>query len=223
MRTVTQRLLTWIIAATAVTAFGCEEEPKPAPAPAKTVEPKPAPPPTAAAPTPPPAPVLRSDCPEGSSGEGTYDNPCKGSGDARMMQVEWTGKTDDKGPSFRVVNTCPNTILYGKIAVYFYDKAGKQLEVPPKSSDSDKARPYASCAGNIFAGVMKPKEKATITFSCIKQDTVPEGTKAIEAEMPMVGFADATEKRNEYYWRNDEVAPDQRAKGAGKAKGKKKK
>jgi hypothetical protein len=221
MRTLTQRVLTWMIPAAAVIAFGCEEEPKPAPAPAKTAEAKPAPPPTAT--TPPPAPVLRTDCPEGSSGEGTYDKPCMGSGDARMMEVHWSGKTDDKGPSFRVVNTCPKTILYGKIAVYFYDKAGKQLEVQSKSGDSDKARPYASCAGNIFAGIMKPKEKATITFSCIKKDTVPEGTTAIEAEMPMVGFADATEKRNEYYWRNDDIAPDQRAKGAGKSKGKKKK
>jgi hypothetical protein len=140
-----------------------------------------------------------------------------------MMQVEWTGKTDDKGPSFRVVNTSPKTILYGKIAVYFYDKAGKQIEVMSKSGDSDKTRPYATCSGNIFAGVMKPKEKATITFSCIKKDTVPDGTAAIEAEIPMVGFADATEKRNEYYWRNDAIVPDERAKGAGKAKGKKKK
>ena len=140
-----------------------------------------------------------------------------------MMQVEWTGKTDDKGPSFRVVNTCPKTILYGKIAVYFYDKAGKQLEVPNKSDETAKPRRFATCAGNIFAGIMKPKEKATITFSCIKKDTVPEGTAAIEAEMPMVGFADATEKRSEYYWRNDEITPDERAKGAGKSKGKKKK
>jgi hypothetical protein len=211
-----------MIAAMAATAFGCEEEPKPAPAPAKTAEAKPAPPPTAAAPTPPPAPVLRSDCPEGSSGEGTFDSPCKGSGDARMMQAVWTGKTDDKGPSFSVVNTASQPILYGKIAVYFYDKAGKQLDVPAKSGDSDKPRRFATCAGNIFAGVMKSKEKFTITFSCIKKDIVPEGATAIEAEIPMVGFADATEKRSEYYWRNDEIAPDERAKGAGKAKGKKK-
>jgi hypothetical protein len=157
------------------------------------------------------------------SGEGIFDKPCAGSGAARMMEIEWTGKTDDKGPSFRVVNTSPNTILYGKIAVYFYDKAGKQLDVPSKDGDSDKPRKYATCSGNIFAGIMKPKEKATITFSCIKKDHVPDGATAIEAEMPMVGFADSTEKRSEYYWRNDEIAPDERAKGAGKAKGKKKK
>lgn len=222
MRTATRWVLTWMTAALAVMAFGCEQEAaKPAPAPAKTVEAKPAPTP-APAPTPPPAPVLRTDCPEGSSGEGTFDNPCKGSQAARLMEVEWTKKMDDKGPSFRVINTSPKTILYGKIAVYYYDKAGKQLESAKKSDDSAKSRPYDTCSGNIFAGVMKPKEKAVITFSCIKKDDVPEGTDAIEAEMVMVGFADATDKSNEYYWRNDDLAPDERPKGAGKAKGKKK-
>jgi hypothetical protein len=209
-------------AAVALVALGCEnEEAKPAPAPAKAAEAKPTPSPAAMPTTPPPTPVLRTDCPEGSSGEGTYDKPCMGSGDARMMEAQWTGKTDDKGPHFRVINTSPKVILYGKIAVYFYDKAGKQLEVAGKDGDSAKSRSYATCSGNIFAGVMKPQEKAIITFSCIKKELVPEGTAAIEAEMPMVGFADATEHRSEYYWRNDDVAPDQRPKGAGKAKGKK--
>jgi hypothetical protein len=125
--------------------------------------------------------------------------------------VTWTGKTDDKGPSFKVTNKGPATILYGKIAVYFYDKAGKQLEV---KDSGGKAHPYQACAGNIFSGVMKVQEKATLTFSCVKKDHVPEGTAAIEGEMQMVGFADATEKKSEFYWRNEEVTPDARKKGA---------
>jgi hypothetical protein len=31
--------------------------------------------------------------------------------------------------------------------------------------------------------------------------------------MQMVGFADASEKKNEYYWRNPELTPDTRPKG----------
>jgi hypothetical protein len=65
---------------------------------------------------------------------------------------------------------------------------------------------------------MKAAEKAVITFSCIKKDTVPEGTAAIEVEMQTVGFADATEKKSEYYWRNPEIAPDVRPKGGIKKK-----
>ena len=132
-----------------------------------------------------------------------------------MMEVTWTGKTDDKGPSFRVVSKAKETILYGKAFSYFYDKAGKQLDV--KDAEG-KPRPNKMCFGNMFSGVMKPAEKAVITFSCVKKDHVPEGTAAIEVEMQMVGFADATEKKNEYYWRNAELTPDVRPKGGIKKK-----
>jgi hypothetical protein len=128
-----------------------------------------------------------------------------------MMEVAWTGKMDDKGPSFRVTNKWSSAILYGKIMAYYYDKAGKQLEVKETSTTAPK--PYQTCFGNMFSGVMKAGEKAVITFSCFKRDQVPEGTAAIEAEMQVVGFADATEKKSEYYWRNPDLTPDVRKKG----------
>jgi hypothetical protein len=129
------------------------------------------------------------------------------------MEIAWTGKTTDEGPSFRVVNKSPAPILYGRIAVYFYDKAGKQLEVNAAGANPPKAKPYHICTGNMFGGVMKPGEKAVITFSCVKKENVPDGAKAIEAEMQMVGFSDETEKRAEYYWRNNDLAPEARKKG----------
>jgi hypothetical protein len=127
-----------------------------------------------------------------------------------MMEVTWTGKMADAGPSFRVVNKSPTTILYGKMVAYFYDKAGKQLEVKDASG---KPHPSHPCTGNLFGGVMKPAEKAVITFSCMKKDVVPEGTAQIEAEMQTVGFADASEKKSEWFWRNHDLTPDQRPKG----------
>jgi hypothetical protein len=151
------------------------------------------------------------DCPKGTSGDATTAKPCDAKGAARMMEVTWNGKTDDKGPFFRVVNKAESTILYGKIYVYFYDKAGKQLEV--KDSGGGKPHPYQTCTGNLFSGVMKPAEKAVIQFSCVKKDSLPEGTDKIEAEMQMVGFADATEKKSDWYWRNQDLTPDTRAKG----------
>ena len=127
------------------------------------------------------------------------------------MEMTWTGKTDDKGPQFRVTNKSSLVVLYGKVAVYFYDKSGKQLDV--KEPDS-KARPYKSCSGvSVFGGVMKAGEKAVLTFSCVKKEHVPEGTTAIEGEVQLAGFADASEKKSEYYWKNDDLAPDVRKKG----------
>jgi hypothetical protein len=197
---------------------GCEEEAaKPAAvtqasAAAAVVAPAPTPAPSAE-----PPPKLRDDCPKGSSGVGTSDKPCLGSGDSRMMVVQYTGKTTDEGPKFSVVNKADQQILFGSIAVYFYDKSGKQLQV----TSGDKQRPYQACAGNVFAGAVKPAEKIFIFFSCVKKSHVPEGTVTIEAEVKTVGFADEAGKKSEFYWSNPDLAPDERPKGGLKAKAKK--
>ena len=159
------------------------------------------------------APAVPHDCPKGSAGEGSFDKPCEAKGNARMMDVTWNGKIDDKGPFFRVNNKSTNVILYGKIAVYFYDKSGKQLEVPDDSVTPPKNGPFRSCSGNMFGGVMKAGEKAVVQFSCVGKKHVPEGTTAIEAEMQSVGFADASEKKVDFYWHNPTLAPDARKKG----------
>jgi len=126
------------------------------------------------------------------------------------MTVE-LGKPDDKGnPQFKLVNKHTATILYGKVSAYFYDKSGKQLEIKDSSGVTHK---HYGCSGNIFGGVMKPNEKATVGFSCIKKEIVPEGTATTEAEISMVGFADADGKKSEFYWKNDDLTPDDRKKG----------
>ena len=198
--------------------FGCEEEAQKEPEPAKpsaAVAPV-APPP---APTPPPPPKDREDCPEGSSGPGTSEQPCKGSGDSRMMELKYTGKTTDKGPKFKVTNLTKKSILYGSVAAYFYDKAGKQLQVTAKG----KPRPMQVCSGNIFAGAVKPDEKIFVFFSCVGKEIIPEGTASIEAEAKRVGFADEAGTKNEFYWSNMDLVPDERPKGGIKPQSKKKK
>src|SRR6202012_5179958 len=77
------------------------------------------------------APEPPHDCPTGSTGIGSFAKPSEAKGKDRMMTGCWT-KTDDKGPSFSITNKSKLVILYGKIAVYFYDKSGKQL--PPVSA-----------------------------------------------------------------------------------------
>lgn len=203
-----------------ISLAGCEKaEPAPKPEPVKSAPPPapmPSAPPLASA-----APEPHHDCPEGSEGIGSFAKPCEAKGADRMMEVTWTGKMSDTGaPSFRVVNKSKLVILYGKIVVYFYDKAGKQLEVPAGSSG--KPRQHQDCPGNIFGGVMNPGEKAVINFSCVGKSSVPEGFAAIEAEIQMAGFADAEGKHSEFYWKNEELTPDTRPKGGIKATGKKK-
>jgi hypothetical protein len=194
---------------------GCEEEhaekapsaPTPSATPAAVAAPTPAP-------SAEPPPRLREDCPKGSSGVGTSEKPCLGSGDARMMEVKYTGKTTDEGPKFSVVNKSDNQILFGSLVAYFYDKAGKQLSV----TAGDKTRPNQPCSGRIFAGAVKPGEKIFMFFSCVKKSHVPEGTATIEAEVKTVGFADEAGQKSEFYWSNPDLTPDQRPKGGTKAK-----
>ncbi len=187
---------------------GCEEEASKEPAAAKpsatvaAVAPTPAP--SAAAPE-----KLREDCPEGSSGVGTSEKPCLGTGESRMMEVKYTGKTTDEGPKFSVVNKSKNPILFGVVVAYFYDKKGKQLEV----TAGEKPRPKQICSGNIFAGAVKPDEKIFVFFSCVKKAHIPEGTETIEAEIKTVGFTDEAGAKSEYYWSNPDLVPDERPKG----------
>ena len=124
------------------------------------------------------------------------------------MEVAWTGKTDDKGPFFRVTNKSSSVILYGRLAVYYYDKAGKQIDLKDASATT-----YQICGGNMFGGVMKPGEKAVLQFSCVKKEDVPVGTAAIEGEMQWIGVADASEKKVTAYWRNADLTPAVRKKG----------
>jgi hypothetical protein len=191
---------------------GCQEDPPPpkptvpSSAPVASVKPPPSATASAAA-----EPEPQHDCPQGSTGPGSFDKPCEAKGSARLMEVAWTGKMTDAGPTFRVTNKSTLPILYGTIAAYFYDKQGKQLTV----TSGGKPRPKQVCSGKIFAGVMKPAEKAVLTFSCVKKDHVPEGTTAIEAEIHTVGFSDEAGTKTEFYWRNEGLAPDTRKKGGG--------
>jgi hypothetical protein len=70
---------------------------------------------------------------------------------------------------------------------------------------------------------VKPGEKIFMFFSCVKKEHVPEGTATIEAEVKTVGFADEEGKKNEFYWSNPDLVPNERPKGGSKAAAAKKK
>jgi|HubBroStandDraft_2_1064218.scaffolds.fasta_scaffold154101_1 hypothetical protein len=207
-------LFTWSVA-----CLGCSKDEPPAGAsPSNSAEA--APPVSAPAPSASEAPSASAtppepphDCPTGSSGVGSFAKPCESKGTVRFMDVKWK-KTGDTGPSFAITNKSPLVIVWGKIAVYFYDKAGKQLDVKDTSASPPQSRPYHTCAGKFFGGVMNAAEKAVLTFSCVPKSVVPDDTASIEAEMQMVGFADSSGKKVDFYWRNNDLTPDARPKGA---------
>jgi hypothetical protein len=203
------------MAAVALVLFGCGKDGSSGGGTAPSASAAPvvsAAPPASAAPSAVPAPVAVEpphDCPAGSTGPGSFNKPCEGKGSTRLMTVKWT-KTADNGPSFSITNKSTLVVLYGKITVYFYDKAGKQLDV---KDDSGKTHPYHTCSGSFFQGVMKPAENAVLTFSCVPKKVVPDNTVTVEGEMQVVGFADPTGTKVDFYWHNNDLSPDVRAKG----------
>jgi len=211
MSSTSRMIATLGAAALAACLVGCEKEAeKPAPPSASS--------PAAAASIPPAAsaaPIASAvekkpthPCPDGSTGKGTFDDPCKAKGKTRIMDVSWNKKIEDKGPTFKIINNAKLEVLYGKVVVYFYDKAGKQIDIP----GGDKPRRRLTCAGPIFAGAVKAGEKVFINFSCVKKDDVPKDATAIEGEIQTVGFTDDAGKADTY-WRNDDLAPEDRPKG----------
>jgi hypothetical protein len=201
------------LAALALCSFACEEPPKESPPakPSATAAAAPAPAPT---PEPPPKPVEKPSrpCPKDSAGDGTFDKPCMGKGKARMMEVSWNKKIGDKGPTFKIVNKSDLEIVWGRIVVWYYDKAGKLLPVKTGEKESE----HAHCSGKIFAGAVKANEKIFMNFSCTKKEDVPEGAATIEAEVPFVGFTALTGDKPDTYWKNEDLVPEKRPKGGKK-------
>ena len=201
------------IAAVALVAslMGCDDPTPAVSAPSASTSPTSLPAATGAPSTTPPKEKVKEPshpCPDGSKGEGTSKKPCVATGASRMMEVRWNGKIKENGPLFRVKSKAKLEILYGSVFVYFYDAAGKQLEV----EHGGKKSPYRTCGGRIFAGPMKAGEIATLTFSCVKKKHVPEGATAIEAEMRTVGFT-GKDGKPDTYWRNKDLVPGERPKG----------
>jgi hypothetical protein len=162
------------------------------------------------------APEAHHDCPTGSTGIGSFSKPCESKGALRMLEIAWKGKSDPNGsPTFSVKMKAPLKVNYGRVAVYFYDKAGKQIDVKEPVEGSDKTHAFHICSGRLFAGVLDPADKSiyNFNFSCVQKKDVPDGVGSMEVEAQMVGFADADGKRIDFYWKNADLAPEQRPKG----------
>src|SRR5260221_8449730 len=88
----------------------------------------------------------RQDCPPGSTGPGTFGHPCEAKGSARLVEIAWNGKYDTSGaPSFKTNSKATKTVLYGRLAIYFYDKSGAQIDVKDQPERSDKSHAFHAC------------------------------------------------------------------------------
>jgi hypothetical protein len=160
-------------------------------------------------------PEVQHDCPPGSTGLGSAAKPCDAKGTARMIEIAWNGKRDSQSgaPTFKVTSKAPKAIVWAKVAVYFYDKTGQLIDVKEPIEGSDKTHTYHVCLGNLFAPNLGIAEKATYNFSCVGKSNVPDGATAIEVEAQRVAFADASGKKADFYWRNNDLTPETRPKG----------
>ena len=134
------------------------------------------------------APGAAAGCPDGSSGEGTTSSPCKaGSPTSRLMELKWTGKIGSKGPIFAVTNKAKRPISQGDVQVYFYDAAGKQLQVSLLGMSDKKSHFWTS--GAVFNGDgVKAGETQEVEFGQ-GPAMFPAGAVNAEGEASRVCFA----------------------------------
>jgi len=96
--------------------------------------------------------------------KGDFFEPCdcKGKAMTPPLVAKWTGKVDSfyKRASFSVENTSDKDIHWGSVAVYYYDKSGKQVEVELK----DRKEKFKAARSNGSNFTFKPKEKKELSL-----------------------------------------------------------
>ncbi len=144
----------------------------------------------------------------GCKGEGTFFKPCSCKDKAQPvpLEVKYTGKYSDffKQPEWEVTNKTDKDIHWASAAVYYYDKAGKQLEAQIK----DKTYKASRVNGSNFT--LKPKETKKITIG-FKKDTEPKGIDSMEVVFDGWCFGVYKDKSSHLCIKN-ERAPEERPK-----------
>lgn len=152
----------------------------------------------------------------GCKGEGSFFKKCdcKGKDVKPPLTATWTGKDGsfDK-PAMEVQNLSDQPLHWASVRLYYYDQAGKQLEVTIKGKPEKKTKDttYKTYMMNGSTFTLKPKEKKTLSFGW-KKDEAPKGTDTIEAVFDGWCWGEPRDKANEVCVTIDR-APDERPKG----------
>jgi hypothetical protein len=110
-------------------------------------------------------------------GTGTFFEKCdcKAKPPAVPLKAKYAGKRSSffKQPEFEVTNTTDKPIHWGSVAIYYYDKAGKQLEA---EIDGKK---FAASRSNGSNFTLKPNETKTINLG-FKSEHEPKNVDSME-------------------------------------------
>ena len=146
--------------------------------------------------------------PLGCKGEGTFFKKCdcKGKDVKSPFAIKVSGGYSDffKQPEFEVTNTTDKPIHWGSAAVYYYDKAGEQLETQIR----DKTYKVSRVNGSNFT--LKPKETKTITLG-FKKESEPKGIDTMQVVIDGWCFGTHKDKSSHLCIKIDR-APDERPK-----------
>jgi hypothetical protein len=159
------------------------------------------------------APAADSICKKkGLEGDGTFFKPCTLK--TPVLTATWTGKIVDEGAVFDVDNAWPEKIDWATVAVYYYDKADKQLEAETKDKRKFK-RHYAS--GGIFKDltgkmVILAPGKSQVVLGFKKAD-MPKDVAAIEVEVMGLGWDERVGQNGEAFFRYEGAFPEERPRG----------
>jgi hypothetical protein len=136
-------------------------------------------------------------CPGGSTQD---TSGCKAAGQSRVAILRWNGTFGDATQALMLKSTAAAPLKNGTVALWFYDKAGKRLDVAG-------AKKYAA-AGDAFGGVIKAGGTKVLTFPLAKAG-IPDGAATIEGEVVKATLVNP-DGSDGPAWRNDDLNADER-------------
>jgi hypothetical protein len=145
-----------------------------------------------------PATATTAGCPGGSSPDGVN---CKAGGRTRIAAVTWNGAFGDSAQVVSVKNLSNATLKNGTIALWFYDRTGKRLDIAG-------AKKYAT-PGDGFGATFKPLETRNVNVNLSKSG-VPDGAAMIEGEVVRATVVNL-DGSDGPTWHNDDLNADDRA------------
>jgi len=151
-------------------------------------------------------------------GDGSFFQKCdcKAAPQDVPFEAKYTGKYHSffKQPEWDVTNKTDKDINWASANVYYYDKAGKQLEATVKDKkDASKDRKFKSYRVNGSNFTLKPKETKKITIGFM-QENAPAGAASLEVVFDGWCYGASADKES-HLCINVERSPDERAR-AGK-------
>lgn len=178
-----------------LTLAACDKQPNGTSAASATASAAPPPAPTPSAAVAPP-----KQCPEGSTGSGSYEDPCRASGDSRLVRVEFD-KRETGVIVFAATNEGPYTVIGGARTLRAYDDKGKQLDF----MIGGEPIKYVRNSGRLSQFIPAGKTQNVEFFL----SDLPAGATVLEVEFEKVEMATSGDTPD-FVWENPDLAKAER-------------